>query len=607
MTPIGRSRKLFLIVAALWVAAPRILAQEEGKLEPLHYWVVDDSTKILPGKDMRGESGPVELAGAGGETVAFQLVLESPIGLDRVRLKVSDLVSIQASNGPSASVPANRFEIFLETYIDCPEVDREIVTLGPGRYPDPLVPLWVDGPGTREVAHPLELPANQRRVLWVDIHIPRLQTSGRYEGTIDFELGTEEAARVPIVLERYGFDLPPRPSLAAWVPLNPARFAEREKVSTLAPQEALELAWSYFRMAHDHRFVTQSISIEPRITWDESTGALLTVDWTSYDLVHGPVLDGSLFNNQEAPSLWKVGGSSWWGARFGEHPYFGTTRRDQSVTAAHRRALIEYAREIRRHFDEKGWTRPELFMYMVDQADFKASPQLARIAAGYGEAVHESRANIRHMVATSPGAGPDTLGAVDIWAADGAAYQPREMQARQALGERAWFFQRHEPFVGGHALNHEGLGLRSWAWIAWRHRVDGVFLWSGNTWGRDPYREAVNWDAKFLGNGVLFYPGAMLPTIGFPAIRGPVASVRMKTLRRGLLDYEYFTLLRSLGGDPDPVVNRIIPSALNEDGREPFPSHPLWGKHGAWSHDAAEWDRTRGEIAREIEQRMIEK
>jgi len=357
-------------------------------------------------------------------------------------------------------------------------------------------------------------------------------------------------------------------------------------------------------MAHDHRFVTQSIAIEPRVTWDETTGALLAVDWTSYDLAHGPVLDGSVFDDKEPPAIWKVGGSSWWGARFGLHPFFGTTRRSESVTPAHRRALIEYGREIRRHFDEKGWTRPELFMYMLDQVDFNTLPQLAKLAAGYGEAVHESRADIRHMVATSPVAGSETLGAVDIWAVAGAGYRPSEISARQALGERAWLLQSHEPFTGGHALNHEGLGLRSWAWIAWRYRIDGISLWSGNTWGRDPYREAVNWDAKLLGNGILFYPGAMLPTIGFPAIRGPVGSVRMKTLRRGLLDYEYFALLRSLGGDPDPVVSRIISSALNEEAPEDPSSHPLRGKHGAWSHDPAEWDGARGEIAKEIEKRM---
>ncbi|MGH9332402.1 MAG: hypothetical protein ACRD21_01470, partial [Vicinamibacteria bacterium] len=137
------------------------------------------------------------------------------------------------------------------------------------------------------------------------------------------------------------------------------------------------------------------------------------------------------------------------------------------------------------------------------------------------------------------------------------------------------------------------------------YRTEVVFLWSGHYWNRDPYRNPVNWDKEQLGNGVLFYPGAMLPSIGFPAIRGPVGSVRMKALRRGLFDHDYFALLRSLGGDPDPAVSRIIHSALNEEGYEPIWDHPLWAKHGAWSHEPGEWDAVRREMAREIEKRIV--
>jgi hypothetical protein len=146
--------------------------------------------------------------------------------------------------------------------------------------------------------------------------------------------------------------------------------------------------------------------------------------------------------------------------------------------------------------------------------------------------------------------------------------------------------------------------MRSWAWIAWRYKVDGIFLWVGNYWNEDPYRNAVNWNDDLLGNGVLFYPGAMLPTIGFPPVRGPVSSFRMKSLRRGLLDYEYFHLLRSLGGDPDPIVKRIIRSALNEKGYDPIWNHPLWAKPGDWSHNPAEWDEARREVASEIAKRL---
>jgi hypothetical protein len=127
-----------------------------------------------------------------------------------------------------------------------------------------------------------------------------------------------------------------------------------------------------------------------------------------------------------------------------------------------------------------------------------------------------------------------------------------------------------------------------------------VFLWVGNFWTEDPYRQAVNWDEDLLGNGVLFYPGHLLPTIGFPAIDGPVASIRMKALRRGLADYRYFALLQQTGGDPDTLVAGVVRSALNEGGWEPHWRHPLWERPGDWSHEPADWDAVRRTVARQI-------
>jgi hypothetical protein len=174
------------------------------------------------------------------------------------------------------------------------------------------------------------------------------------------------------------------------------------------------------------------------------------------------------------------------------------------------------------------------------------------------------------------------------------------MAKRQELGEETWFYQHHEPFVGGNAVNVEGLAMRSWAWIAWRYKVDGVFLWAGNFWNEDPYRDPENWSRNLLGNGIFFYPGALTPTVGVPRVQGPISSFRMKAFRRGLLDYEYFELLRSLGGDPDPLVESVVRSALNDEETDRHWQHSRWEQHGDWSHDPADWDAVRREVAAEI-------
>jgi hypothetical protein len=354
-------------------------------------------------------------------------------------------------------------------------------------------------------------------------------------------------------------------------------------------------------MAHEHRFVTQIQQEEPEVEWNNATGELLEIDWASYDALNEPVLDGSLFDDGEPPSIWKVGGNSWWGARPGHSPDFGAYHKEISeLVPAHRRALIEYAQEISRHFHERGWSRSELFMYMIDEPDFEEHANYPHLVKAYGDALHASGAHIDHLVTIAPQDSVVPHGAVDIWATWGPGYSPRAMRAQQELGEKAWFYQYHEPFVGGNAINNDGLAMRSWAWIAWRYGVDGIFLWAGNFWNKDPYRDPENWSSNLLGNGVLFYPGRLLPTIGYPEMRGPVSSFRMKALRRGLFDYEYFNLLRQLGGDPDVLVARVVRSALNDGEWDPRFEHPRWARPGDWSHDPADWDKARREAAREI-------
>ena len=564
----------------------------------LGLWVLRDSVKVRPG-DGLGEpqavGAPVRLQGARGETVAFQVALASERGSPRVEVELSDLA------GQGSRLPRRQFAAFLETYLYCPAVEGKLVALPPGEYPDPLVPLWEDAPGSRPVAAPFSLIPRRNQVLWIDLEVPRGAAAGSYAGTLTFRAEGQPLAVLRIELQVLPFEIPARPSLAAWVPLYATRLWEREGLAPLPAPERQGVLAAYFRMAHAHRFATQIMEEQPELRWDEKTGALLSVAWADYDSRYGSSLDGSLFTDREPPRLWKVGGFVWWGARTGDPPNFGGDyRRDSALTPAHRRALIEYARICAQHFREKGWTRPQLFMYMIDEPKFREYPGTPRLVKDYGDALHASGTPIRHLVTIAPHDSPVPVGAVDIWATWGAGYRPREMGARQSRGEQAWFYQQHEPFVGGHCLNNEGLGLRSWPWIAERYAVDGIFLWVGNFWDQDPYRSVYNWDDGLLGNGVLFYPGAMLPSVGFPAVRGPVPSFRMKALRRGLLDYEYLALLRALGGDPGPLVRRVIRSALNEKEYDPYWDHPLWAKPGDWSHNPADWDAAREEVARDI-------
>jgi hypothetical protein len=76
----------------------------------------------------------------------------------------------------------------------------------------------------------------------------------------------------------------------------------------------------------------------------------------------------------------------------------------------------------------------------------------------------------------------------------------------------------------------------------------------------------------------------------------PAASIRLKGLRRGSQDYEYFWLLSQAEGGREMVdksVKTILHGAID--------SKASLGAPGMWVHDPDEWDRMRVKFGDEIE------
>jgi len=79
-------------------------------------------------------------------------------------------------------------------------------------------------------------------------------------------------------------------------------------------------------------------------------------------------------------------------------------------------------------------------------------------------------------------------------------------------------------------------------WINYQYNITGLLYWSTVTTVIDPWgNPAFSHSARhFNGGGFLFYPGVPC------GIDGPVSSMRLKNLRDGMEDYEYFAILERL-------------------------------------------------------------
>ncbi len=171
---------------------------------------------------------------------------------------------------------------------------------------------------------------------------------------------------------------------------------------------------------------------------------------------------------------------------------------------------------------------------------------------------------------------------------------PAVRAARAHTGERFWTYNGRPPEAGSMILDTDGLALRTWGWIAFRYDIELWYAWEA-LYFSDRYngggptavtREPVTFDERRRGgadfgngDGVLAYPG-------------PLPSLRLKALRRGLLDRLLLRELATCGGEAlaRQIAERIVPRALGEA-----------GARASWPNREASFEQARRQVLDGIE------
>ncbi|KKK59811.1 hypothetical protein LCGC14_3030630, partial [marine sediment metagenome] len=290
---------------------------------------------------------------------------------------------------------------------------------------------------------------------------------------------------------------------------------------------ALKIERQFYLMAREHRFIPYVYDVYPTI---KGKGADIEVDWTDYDKRYGAYLDGSAYPDRIPIQHWNVPVDTYWpgprgGANKDPKTYYGR--------------LEKVLRAFDEHFEEKKWNpRMYVFFQGLDEPStegkYKQIIELAKV-------VHRAskRIKMRHDFYTAFSDAPGMIdrfkGHIDIWNISGCFYDVKALQARQALGEEAWFYQGSEPWIGSENLDNEAIGLRTWAWIAWKYRVDCWHNWCSGRWGGEnlllwPNNSGSRSAWRPNHNGVMIFPGKYF---GADEMFG---SVRLKAYRRGNTD-----------------------------------------------------------------------
>lgn len=545
----ARAGRVWVLIAALGAGALASsgCVESSGGPRSLSVWVVSgdreltgDREPLLENEVYSASRRVVQLTAAINDTVSLQVGLrtvEPPAGGFDIR--VSDL------DGPRDTLSARRaVSVYLAHYVRVERFSswypaRTGNSATPRDFPDILVP-WEAPRG----GGPLRLDQARNEIIWVDLHIPPATTPGVYTGRLELTstAGGQPVFSCELRLTVVPVAIPSERSLPVLCRVDPRDLlvahlnwprlsAAETRILPDEPshQAATQLLQATMQLLHEHRTTPLLWAGFPkhRLTGPRS----VDVDWQSYDALVAGWLDGEAFDDQVGLARWAIPATI---------DYPSAQRNGGFESARYARLLAAYLAECRRHFDERGWL-DRSFLRLIPPGDL--SPELVdrlRRATGIVRQSETRLPFVAHLPARSlralgwHDAPAVTAMEVDIWAPPACWYEPEMLQRERGLGKQAWFSPDRPPYSASLAVEAPGADARILAWQAYRYNADAIWIEDAAKLNR-----AGGLDA---GNAGLVYAG-----VEYGLRDRPVPSIRLKRLRRGLLDYELLRLLEHRG------------------------------------------------------------
>ena len=533
----------------------------------------------------------VRLESAIGETVSFQLAFRSD-ALAEILEEVSaqDLVRQDGTR-----IAADRIRFFRQVRIATDEYPSWYLRLTPHLrekrlFGDVLVPLTAP-----RGALPIDLRPGVTEALWCDVQVPLGTAPGSYRSRLSIRPRGGWPAGLTLNLEVWPFALPQVRHLHTLVGLNARRLMERhlevagrpyapQRLSIEDPMfpRAAALVDQTLQLLHDHRCTAMIDDVQPARVVAADGG--LSLEWTDYDRLLGPAIDGSGFQDRIAAGLWPMPITS--------------TAPDPEVydgwgSPGHERMLLDYLRLCVAHFLQKGWLDRHFVRIGVPATDpaeayrqFEwlggvlraADTRLATVCplppqsmAPYGWADHPFR---------------DVSALTSIWAVPAQYADRGQLAAQLEAGKRVWLQPSRPPYSGALSCAAPPADARCLAWQACLLGCEALLIPAGNDW---PDSQRL---AGAASERCLIWPGRPF------GLDHPVPSIRLKRLRRGVLDREYLWLLERHGSPG--LARRFAGDLFAFGGTDCYVEHFLDGRAGGWVTDPAAWALVRRVMAREL-------
>jgi len=525
-----------LIITLFFIACMVVLASSNCFASKLTYWVAHGTTRVKPSSPPTDDKTAV-IKAAKNEYEPFQVILQSQENLKGVDVVVSDLVG---ANG--RQIGKENITLFREHYLHV-RVPSHRCDNPPGWYPDALIPFVSPITGERIqsesqryplrfVAAPFDIWKGINQAIWVDVFVPKEATSGDYKGNLTVTVDGKEALEVPINLTVWDFELPDVPSMQADFG-SYSRTAKAHGVDA-GSEEFRQIELRYCEAMAAHRIcpmVPQYLHPKPN-----PDGSISTEE------THSQLKE--FIETMRVNSLH---------IRFGTgYPYF-------DPLGENRDKAIRYLRNLYDYLNVNGWAEMS-YAYIIDEPNDAEAYDKVR---AFAKLLHEAHPKLKFLCTeqteTQDSDWGDFYGYVDIWVPLWPLHNEENAQARLDAGDELWSYtalcqgSSPSPFW---QLDFPVLNYRIPMWGSWRYQMTGLLYWSVVYWERvkDAWLDQLTIYGRYNGDGSLLYPGTDA------GIDGPVTSIRLKNIREGMEDYEYFKILADLGEKEfvDEQVRKLI-------------------------------------------------
>lgn len=537
-------------------------------------WAVSDGERVerddrehpLRARNAVWDGSVVRLAAARNEIVAFQAIVEADAS--GIRALSAALPSLRRRGGAEAivyrapsvdpSLSAGRpIQLFSVHYMNVTAESRAEWAWKPGSPAAPRdttgwkpVQLVPENARPGRGGFPLAVGPGLGQALWVEVYVGRELPAGTYEGTLSIAADGQTYS-LPVELRVFGFALPDASSLPVMVYFEPDQ-PELYQGRNLDP--------AYHRFAHRHRVELVHAYDEAMVEAHE--GRFDGRDFTPASGYEGP---GEGVGNKVVPVSF-----------YGPGPAF------QEKESAWKRSDAWMA------FVAKTLPGASTFLYLPDEPYPPQYPEVKRLAE-----------NVR----SNPGPGgelplfltkriiPEFQGLVDVWSVPPQAFDLAAAAAERAKGRRVSFYNGGRPQGPTPVIDAPATEARVVGWAAFKHDVDLYFYWHGvhwqhnrqkqgerkqNVWAspvtfdnRGQPRKPVDDQGFINGDGVWLYPGEeRIHPDEDRGIAGPIGTVQLANLRRGLQDHQYLTLARRLGLEAEvkAALAAVVPRVFSDAG-----------------------------------------